>query len=88
MHMNMKNRLTSSLINIDSYVVSIWMIPIINLLLNILKHYIHCFSLMIRQIKIRCYMPFRNYQGMTRRNRISIVKCNTGSSFTNYLYPT
>ena len=88
MHMHMKHRLTCSLINIDSYVVSVWMISFIYLLLNILEHYIHCFTLMICQIKIRCHMSFRNYQSMARRNRIAIIKRNACSSFTYDFYFT
>ena len=65
MHMYMKNRLTCSFIDIDANVIPVGAITIVNFLLNILKHYIHCFSLMICQIEVRSYMTFMDYQGMT-----------------------
>lgn len=58
---DMKHRLTSCFIHIDANVVSVWMKTFVHFLFHILKHYIHCFSLMIRQIEVGSYMPFRDY---------------------------
>ena len=82
----MEYRLSGSFVDIDSYIISVWMISFIYLLFHILKHYIHCFSFMISQIEIGCYMSFRNYQSMTWRYRITIIKCDTCNRLTNNLH--
>ena len=61
----MEYRLTSCFIDINTYIISIRMKALINLLLNVLEHHIHRFSLMIGEIKVRSHMPLWNDKRMT-----------------------
>ena len=64
MHMDMKHRLAGSFIDVDSDIIPVRVITFVHLLLHILEHYIHRFSLMIGQIEIGGDMTFGNYQSM------------------------
>ena len=64
MHMNMKHRLAGSFIDVDSDIISVGVITLVHLLLHVLEHHIHCFTLMIGQIEIRGDMTLGNYQSM------------------------
>lgn len=65
-HVNMKNGLSGGFIYVYADVVTVGMKTLINFLLNILKHHIHCLTFMIGKVEIRCDMTLRNYQSMTR----------------------
>ena len=64
MHMDMKHRLTCSFIDVDSDIIPVGVITLVHLLLHILEHHIHRFTLMIGQIEIGGDMTFGNYQSM------------------------
>ena len=84
--MNMTNPLTSRFVDINFNMISVWMITFFDFLFHVLKHYIHRFLFAICQIKIGSDMPFRNYQCMSTRYWMFIVKCYTGISFANNFY--
>ena len=52
MHMDMEYRLAGSFIDVDSDIISVGVITLVHLLLHVLEHHIHCFTLMIGQIEI------------------------------------
>ena len=52
MHVTVENGLTSSLVDVDTNVVAIWMETFVNLLLNVLKHYVHGLTLVVCKIKV------------------------------------
>ena len=83
----MEYTLSSIFTNIDAYIVAVRMETFINFLLHISQHHIHCLALVISEIKIVGNMPFGNYQGMTWRNRITIVECNARICLTYYFNP-
>ena len=51
-HMAMEDALTGILANVDAYIISVWMITLVNLLANILKHHVHRFAFVIGQVEI------------------------------------
>lgn len=64
MHMNMEYRLAGSFIDVDSDIISVGVITLVHLLLHVLEHHIHRFTLMIGQIEIGGDMTLGNYQSM------------------------
>ena len=64
MHMDMEYRLAGSFIDVDSDIISVGVITLVHLLLHVLEHHIHCFTLMIGQIEIGGDMTLGNYQSM------------------------
>lgn len=86
MHVNMKDRLPCGFVDVDTNIVTIGMISLVNFPLYILKHYIHCFSLMVSEVEVRCNMTFGDNQCMTWRNRITIIERHASGCFTNHLH--
>ena len=60
----MKHRLAGSFIDVYSDIIPVGVITLVHLLLHILEHHIHRFTLMISQIEIGGDMTFGNYQSM------------------------
>ena len=85
MHVAMEYRLTSILAHIYTYIISIWMKALIQLLLHIQHHLRHSFTFLVSQVEIRCNMAFRNYQRMPRRHWESIIERHTHIRFTDNL---
>ncbi len=50
--MTMKDRLTSSFVDVDTHIVAVRMETLVIFLLHILKNYVHCLALMVSEIKI------------------------------------
>ncbi len=87
MHMNMKHRLAGSFIDVNSDIISVGVITLVHLLLHILEHHIHRFPFMIGQIEVGGDMTLGNYQGMSGRNRVTVIESHARGRLTNHLHP-
>ena len=52
MHVAVENGLTSSFVDIDTNIVAIWVETFVNLLLDVLQHYVHGFTLVVCKVKV------------------------------------
>ena len=82
-HVAMEHRLAGGLVDVDAHVVAIGMETFVNLLLYVLQHDVHCFSLVVSKVKVISDMAFGNNQGITWRDRIAIIKSNTSGCFAD-----
>ena len=82
-HVAVEHRLACGLIDIDAHVVAIGMETLVNFLLHVLQHDVHCFSLMVGKVEVISDMAFGNNQGMPRRDRITIIESNTSGCFAD-----
>ena len=82
----MEDGLTCCFIDVDAYIVTIWMESFFYLLLYILQDYIHGFSLMIGEVEIVGYMSLGDDECMTWRYWITIIEGYTGGCLTYYLH--
>ena len=88
MHMDMEYRLAGSFIDVDSDIISVGVITLVHLLLHVLEHHIHCFTLMIGQIEIGGDMTLGNYQSMAGLNWVTVIESHARSRLANHLHPT
>ena len=75
----MKDRLASGFAYVNTDIISIGMETLVNFLLHILQHHVHCLALMIGQVEVRGDVPFGDDKRMTGRDGIAIVEGHTGS---------
>ena len=87
-HVTMKYRLPSGFVDIDADVIAIRMKTFVNFLLHILQHDVHGLTLMVRQVEVGGDVPFGNDERMTRRDRITIVECNTSCRLADDFHST
>ena len=83
MHVAVKDRLASGYAYVNTDIISIGMETLVNFLLHILQHYVHCLALVVGKIKVGSDVPFGDDESMTGRDRISIVECNTSCRFAD-----
>ena len=62
----MKYRLTCGLVDVDAHVVAIGMETLVNLLLHVLQHDVHCLSFVVSKVEVISDMAFGDNQGVPR----------------------
>ena len=84
----MKDRLASGFAYVNTDIISIGMETLVNFLLHILQHHVHCLALMIGQVEVRGDVPLGDDKRMTRRDGIAIVEGHTGSRLADDFHST
>ena len=88
MHVAMKDRLTSGFADVNTDIISIGMETLVNFLLHILQHHVHCLALVVGQVEVGSDVPLGDDECMTGRDRISIVECNTSCRLADDFHST
>ena len=84
----MKDRLTSGFADVNTDIISIGMETLVNFLLHILQHHVHCLALMVGKIKVGSDVPLGNDERMTGRDGIAVVEGHACSCLADDFHST
>ena len=88
MHVAMKDRLTSGFADVNTDIISIGMETLVNFLLYILQHHVHCLALVVGKIKVGGDVPLGNDERMTGRDGIAVVEGHASSCLADDFHST
>lgn len=87
-HVAMEDGLPGGFAHVDAHVKAVWVETLVNLMPDILQHDVHGLALVIGQVEVGGDVPLGDDKRMTRRNRITIVECNTSCRFADDFHST